>query len=75
MRQEDILVCYENNLKGPTEGPVKAGSGCRCPGCDDTAAEDLSTRPSDSDAWEAFCITALDSYANELAPELALSVA
>lgn len=39
-----------------------------------TAAEDPRTQ-SGSDAWEAFCITALDSYSNDLAPEVALSVA
>lgn len=26
--QENILVCYENNLKGLTEGPVTADSEC-----------------------------------------------
>lgn len=47
--------------------------GARCLAAMVTAAEDPRTQ-SGSDAWEAFCITALDSYSNDLAPEVALSV-
>lgn len=39
-----------------------------------TAAEDLGTQCR-SDAREAFCVTALSYYSNDLAGELALSVA
>lgn len=63
--------------KGRQRAPWKLAVGAQCPGCDNTAAEDLRSQSGSdgSDAWEAFCITALDSYTNDLAPELALSVA
>lgn len=74
MRQEAILVCCENNLKGPTEGPVKAGGGCSVSRLRWQGSRE-PTHSSGSDAWEAFCITALHSYANDPAPEWAMSVA
>lgn len=60
--------------KGRQRALGKLAVGACCLAVMLTAAEDPRTQ-SGSDAWEAFCITALDSYSNDLAPEVALSVA